>query len=700
VSRAPWIVGGASFALCVLLGAPGTTWHDGGELALAASTLGVAHPPGEPAYLVLAALAALLPVGDASFRLTLLSAATVAAAAGLLTDLTTRLARRAGFGEEAATWAGVGAGAALAVCPLVALQGVRPELYGLTLLGLLLGVAGLAMGGRRGVALAVLPLGVIGAVHHAILVAALPGLAVAALLRGRRAFAAGIATAVAFVLPALGQFAWLPMRSFTNPPIDFGTPRTLARVVWSVTGAGYARSFSSVDGGVIFDNLVGHVGLFLRGFGGVGLVLAGLGVVFALARPASRRLVGIGALIAGLGIAPTALQGLFVADNPDSAGYLLGVAAVLAAALGLGVAAIVDRAAGAAGPWVLRGLAGGVIVAAGLGPALTTVSEVDASRVDGPARLAAQVLDSAPPGALILLAGDGWVFPTLLARYREGRRADVHVFPLHMLEADAIGTLADRGLPVPGDLPPRALAAARAVRAGGCCAPEQVVGGLVEAGVATVVLVNETFLSPGLLEARRPRGLLYRLDPGEPWGFAPADIDAAVRAEDRLHADLTARALGGGADSELEGLLARRYIARAGFFRMHGFGPLARTALDRGAQVSRDPWGMVHLHRHRLEQGLAPVAPAPGSGRLPHGPWMESADVDAALTEALAAAEGGAAADLLALRGTIRMVNDDAPAGREDIAAVLRAQPDHPRALLAAERLFSLGLAVDVAGTR
>ena len=63
----------------VALGAAGTTWYDGAELALAAATLGVAHPPGEPGYLVLASLAALVPVGDVSFRLTLLSAGTMAA---------------------------------------------------------------------------------------------------------------------------------------------------------------------------------------------------------------------------------------------------------------------------------------------------------------------------------------------------------------------------------------------------------------------------------------------------------------------------------------------------------------------------------------------------------------------------------------------------------------------------------------------
>ena len=62
------------FAACVFLGAPGVTWYDGGELVAGVSVLGVTHPPGQPAWMALAALAGLLPVGTLAFRLTLLSA--------------------------------------------------------------------------------------------------------------------------------------------------------------------------------------------------------------------------------------------------------------------------------------------------------------------------------------------------------------------------------------------------------------------------------------------------------------------------------------------------------------------------------------------------------------------------------------------------------------------------------------------------
>lgn len=686
MTRAPWGIGAAAFVMYVVLGSPSTTWYDGGELALAASTLGVAHPPGEPAYLVLAALAALIPVGDVSFRLTLLSATTVAGSVAVVTILAERLSSALGVSPGAATWAGIAAGVTLAVCPLVALQAVRPELYGLTLLGGLLGVLGLSVGGRRGVALAVLPLAVIGAVHHAILVAALPALALAALLRGRRAFSAGLITAAALVLPALGQFAWLPIRSFTNPPIDFGTPRTLGRIIWSVTGSGYARSFTGIDLSIVRSNLLGHAELFAQGFGAAGLTLTALGFL-VLARQ-HWRWAGVALTLAACGVAPTALQGLFDVTNPDAAGYLVGVAALLASLSGLGIAVVIDLLAKVIqGTGVARLVSIGLVLSAAAQPVMRTVATVDSSDLTGPSRFANAVLDSAPRGAVVLLSGDAWVFPALLARYREGRRPDVHVLGLHMLERDALAGLRARGLPIPEPFPEVTIQAVRAIGQGGCCGPELLVSGLVAAGVP--VAVNEAFLAPAELDRRWPRGLLYDLGMPYRWAEASADIDSAVQAEDRLHADFVGRvASERGRDRVLEGLLGRRYMARAGFFRSEGLERLASVALSRGSAASRDPWAMVHLHRFRLESAEAPIAPSDGSGRIPDGPWVTSVDPIKAVTTALA---GAPADDLRALRGTLRLMHDDVPGAHDDISAVLRTRPDHPTALLAAERLFSLG---------
>ena len=91
----PWqkavcVVAVGLVSLCVYVAtlAPGLTWAhdsaDGGELATAAATLGIAHPPGYPTYLLLAHVFTRLPVGEVATRTNLFSALCAASASALL----------------------------------------------------------------------------------------------------------------------------------------------------------------------------------------------------------------------------------------------------------------------------------------------------------------------------------------------------------------------------------------------------------------------------------------------------------------------------------------------------------------------------------------------------------------------------------------------------------------------------------------
>jgi hypothetical protein len=585
----------------------------------------------------------------------------------------------------------------------VVLQGVRPELYALVLVLGLLSVACLVSGGRRGVAMAVLPLAVAGAVHHVMLVAALPGLAVAAWSRGRRAFLSGLGVGALLLIPALGQFAWLPLRSATDPALDFGVPRTLSRVVWSVTGAGYARSFQGLDGAGVLENLVGHGRLLLYGFGVLGLASVVLGMFWAASRPTRRELLGPGVLLIALGVAPTALQGVFVVSNPDAAGYLLGPVAVLAASAGLGIGVLMDRGTQWFRTPSVATLAGAALaLSMVVGPGVGSVVDAGLAGRSGPGRLADAVLDGAPPGALLVLAGDAWTFPVLWARYGEGRRPDVDVLGLHMLDVASLEAASRRGLSVPNPLPRAVEGAASAIPSGECCLPELLLSAIAAAPGAPRVFVNEVFLPAPMEAARRPAGWLYELDFTRPaWGSAALDAHDADRAEDRVWSR-TARPLTDGpvSDPMLASVLARRFAARGGFLRSRGLAADALKVLDRGSRSTPDPWAMVHLHRHRMESGDAPVWPVPGAGGVPvefigAAERLELRPLDAALA---AGTFSGSEADLRALRGTIRLVHGDSRGAREDIGAVLESHPDHPRALPAAERLLTLGHGLTVTG--
>src|SRR3954452_12357910 len=65
--------------------APTVTLVDSGELIVAAHSLGVAHPPGFPLYVILAHLASLVPIGNVALRVNFASAFFAACAAGVMT---------------------------------------------------------------------------------------------------------------------------------------------------------------------------------------------------------------------------------------------------------------------------------------------------------------------------------------------------------------------------------------------------------------------------------------------------------------------------------------------------------------------------------------------------------------------------------------------------------------------------------------
>jgi hypothetical protein len=74
-----------SLALYSYTLAPTVTLVDSGELIVAARSLGVAHPPGFPLYLILAHIASVVPIGSVAQRVNFASALFAALACGMLT---------------------------------------------------------------------------------------------------------------------------------------------------------------------------------------------------------------------------------------------------------------------------------------------------------------------------------------------------------------------------------------------------------------------------------------------------------------------------------------------------------------------------------------------------------------------------------------------------------------------------------------
>ncbi len=106
---------------------PGVAYWDTGELQTVGPVLGTAHPTGFPTYVLLGWLASVVlqPFGEPAFRMNLLSALCLAAAAGLTVDLVRVLTR--------STIVGVMAGLGLALAPVAWAIGTHAEAHALHL---------------------------------------------------------------------------------------------------------------------------------------------------------------------------------------------------------------------------------------------------------------------------------------------------------------------------------------------------------------------------------------------------------------------------------------------------------------------------------------------------------------------------------------------------------------------------------------
>lgn len=283
--------------------APTVTLVDSGELIVAASSLGVAHPPGFPLYVVLAHLATLVPVGSVAVRVNFASALFAALASAVLSLVVfealitaqllrsiDRVRRKAGRKKSKKDGApeepqneaaprrslvlivsGMVAGLLLAFSRTLWAYATIAEVY--TLTSLLILVIFLLMfqwrtrcieathksaatfadnpvhlaGANRSLYASALVFGLALGAHHVSVGLMLPALAALVIatsgigfFRSKRIiYAAAFAFAGLFLV-----YAYLPLAASRSPVMNWGDPRTLERLWWQVTGRQYQVFFS------------------------------------------------------------------------------------------------------------------------------------------------------------------------------------------------------------------------------------------------------------------------------------------------------------------------------------------------------------------------------------------------------------------------------------------------------------------------
>jgi hypothetical protein len=300
---------------------------DAPELTAAAACLGVPHSPGEPTVAMVGRAAQLLPVGDLSLRMSVASGLAGALAAALLSIALARiLAFAAPAAAPRAREVVAASGAlALAFSDAAWLQAARPEVYALTLCwvaaALVFVTADLGRKPRAGAVFgAGLAIGLGGATHHFIVLGfALP---VAGWLLARRPGWRALAWGGAGTLLGLLAYVYLPLRALHDPLVNWGDPRTLGRLAWTISARAFQKALApGAHVRPFVDDLGQTAGAMLLALGPL-LLLALLGKLGGLRARSTRGLtLTVGAIIA-LGVLSRAALG-FDWDNPDARGYLL-----------------------------------------------------------------------------------------------------------------------------------------------------------------------------------------------------------------------------------------------------------------------------------------------------------------------------------------------------------------------------------------
>jgi len=423
-----------SFAVYVWTLAPTLLPADSGEFQLVTRTLGIAHPPGYPLYTLLGWLFTLLPVGDAAYRVNLMSAIFAA----LTLTLVMRVTRYVTGSAPAGLIAALSLGAAPTFWAQATTANIRSlvALLTMALLATLLWYERSCTTGesspRSGLAL---PLAAflfgLGVTHHGSLVfLALPaGLFLLANGPRRLANARLISRAVAAAGASLLVLAYLPVRGAMNAPLNPGGLTTVDGFLRHVLARGFEGDMFYFASPAMLPNRLRLLAQILRLEFGWPLLGISLAAVFML----TWRQLRTSLLLTG-----TFLVIAFVAITyraPQTVEYLMPAYVALALSLGIGVGLVLPaRRLQFAKPLLLATfLFFPVQNAWTYLPSFRELSMDRATRQYGEA-----LLRSAPPGATVL-ANWHYATPLWYLQRVEGQRPDVRVSYVAPHEAEPIG---------------------------------------------------------------------------------------------------------------------------------------------------------------------------------------------------------------------------------------------------------------------
>lgn len=243
------------FALYMATLAPSVTFFDSGEFLTASASLGSAHSPGYPLFLMYAKPFTWLPLGNVAFRINVATAASSSLACLVVYILTISMLKKTALLEDerfnavAVKCAGLAAAITFSVTPRLWLQSNHDKPYPLLafitaiIFYLLLQWQEQYLEGRERssyIYVCTFLAGLAMAVHQTI-VLLLPAWFLMIVLVDWRMITRvkELILATAFALFGFSVHLYLPLRALRNPLLNWGDPKTVDQFLWHFLRKGY-----------------------------------------------------------------------------------------------------------------------------------------------------------------------------------------------------------------------------------------------------------------------------------------------------------------------------------------------------------------------------------------------------------------------------------------------------------------------------
>ena len=282
------------FALYMVTLAPSVTFFDSGEFLTATASMGSAHSPGYPLFLMYAKLFTWIPLGNIAFRINVATAASSSIACLVVYVLATYLLKKETlldnerFNRIAVKSAGLAAAISFSCTPRLWLQSNHDKPYPLlafmsaTIFFLLLKWREHYLDGSERpsyVYACTFLAGLAMAVHQSI-VLLLPAWLFMILLTDWRLIkrVKELVLATAFALLGFSVHLYLPLRAISNPLLNWGDSKTVDQFLWHFLRRGYPSDPHSRDAALLWAQIKAFN--VPNEFTWLGGVLALLGLVY------------------------------------------------------------------------------------------------------------------------------------------------------------------------------------------------------------------------------------------------------------------------------------------------------------------------------------------------------------------------------------------------------------------------------------